>query len=125
MPFCETVKMPAWMTAISLGTKSGPKGGVFCPGYVFDTRDSVLTTPYTFIPGSGLFGQASVAESSVVLPPVKGAHAMPSYRIFKIAIDGHLIGPSEVTNYDSDEEVIAHAKAKLEGLDLEVWDGPR
>jgi hypothetical protein len=50
---------------------------------------------------------------------------MPSYRIFKMAIDGHLIGPSEVVRCDSDQEVIAHAKAKLDGLDLEVWDGPR
>jgi hypothetical protein len=50
---------------------------------------------------------------------------MPSYRIYRVTPDDHIEGVPEVIECDSDREVIAHAKAKLDGLDLEVWDGPR
>ena len=50
---------------------------------------------------------------------------MPAYRIYGVTSDNHIKGIPEVIGYDSDREVIAHAKAKLDGLDLEVWDGPR
>jgi hypothetical protein len=50
---------------------------------------------------------------------------MPTYRIYNLTRDDHIAGAPEVIEYDSDQEVIAHAKAKLDGLDLEVWDGPR
>jgi hypothetical protein len=50
---------------------------------------------------------------------------MPSYRIYSLTSDDRIAGVPEVIEYASDQEVIAHAKAKLDGLDLEVWDGPR
>jgi hypothetical protein len=50
---------------------------------------------------------------------------MPSYRIYSLTPDERIAGVPEVIEYDSDKEAIAHAKAKLDGLDLEVWDGPR
>jgi hypothetical protein len=50
---------------------------------------------------------------------------MATYRIYNLTRDDHITGAQEVIEYDSDQEVIAHAKAKLDGLDLEVWDGPR
>jgi hypothetical protein len=48
-----------------------------------------------------------------------------TYRIYSLTPDERILGIPEVIEYDSDREVIAHAKAKLDGLDLEVWDGPR
>jgi hypothetical protein len=50
---------------------------------------------------------------------------MATYRIYSLTHDDHIASVPEVIEYDSDQEVIAHAKAKLDGLDLEVWDGPR
>jgi hypothetical protein len=50
---------------------------------------------------------------------------MPSYRIYRLSPDEHIAGPPEVVKCDSDQEVIAHAKEKLDGLDIEIWDGPR
>ena len=50
---------------------------------------------------------------------------MPAYRIYSLTPDEHIAGVPELIECDSDQEVIAHAKAKLDGLDLEVWDGPR
>jgi hypothetical protein len=50
---------------------------------------------------------------------------MPGYRIYKLSPDNHIVGIPEVVEYESDQEVIAHAKEKLDGLDVEVWDGPR
>ena len=34
-------------------------------------------------------------------------------------------GISERVDFNSDQDVIEHAKSKLDGLDVEVWDGPR
>jgi hypothetical protein len=50
---------------------------------------------------------------------------MPAYCIYSMTSDNHIKGVPEQIECDSDREVIAHAKAKLDGLDLEVWDGPR
>jgi hypothetical protein len=69
--------------------------------------------------------QASVAESSVTLPPEIGAWAMPDYRIYKLSPENRIVGVPETVEYESDQEVIAHTKEKLDGLDVEVWDGPR
>jgi hypothetical protein len=35
------------------------------------------------------------------------------------------LGISERVDFDSDQDVIEHAESKLDGLDVEVWDGPR
>ena len=50
---------------------------------------------------------------------------MPHYHIYSLSVDNNIFGRPEVVNCDSDQEVIAHAKARLDGLDVEVWDGPR
>jgi hypothetical protein len=49
---------------------------------------------------------------------------VPTYRIYKLSSDNQIVGTSE-TDFGSDREVIAHAKTQLDGLDLEIWDGPR
>ncbi len=49
---------------------------------------------------------------------------MPHYRIYKLSSD-HIVGAPEEVEFDSDRDVIGHAKEKLDGLDLEVWEGPR
>jgi hypothetical protein len=66
-----------------------------------------------------------VAESSIALPPEIGAQAMPQYRLYRLSPDDHIVGISNVVESDSDEDVIAHAKSKLDGLGIEIWDGPR
>jgi hypothetical protein len=50
---------------------------------------------------------------------------MPAYRIYRLTPDHHITGVSEVFQCASDQEVVAHAKGKLDGFDIEVWDGPR
>jgi hypothetical protein len=34
-------------------------------------------------------------------------------------------GVPEKVQYETDQEVIAHAKKNLGGLDVEIWEGPR
>jgi hypothetical protein len=46
-----------------------------------------------------------------------------TYRIYSLTPDERIVGVPEVIEYDSDREV--NAKAKLDGLDPDVWDGPR
>jgi hypothetical protein len=50
---------------------------------------------------------------------------VPNYRLFRLSPDNQIFGMSERADFDSDQDVIEHAKAKLDGLDIEVWDGPR
>jgi len=49
---------------------------------------------------------------------------VPSYRIYKLAND-HIAAVPEIVEYDSDDEVARYAKSILDGLNIEVWDGPR
>ena len=70
-------------------------------------------------------GQALVAESSVVLPPEAGSASVPNYRLFRLSSDSQIVGVSETVAFDSDSEVIKYAKAKLDILAIEVWDGLR
>jgi hypothetical protein len=49
---------------------------------------------------------------------------MPVYRLYKLNAD-RIVGPPAVIECESDAEVIAKAKAMLDGLDIEVLDGPR
>jgi hypothetical protein len=50
---------------------------------------------------------------------------MPSYRIYKLSHDNHIFDVPDEIECASDQDAIAHAKAKLNGLDIEVWQGPR
>ena len=50
---------------------------------------------------------------------------MPHYRIYKLSSDNRIVGVPEEVEFNSDRDVITHVKAKLDGLDIEVWDGPR
>jgi hypothetical protein len=50
---------------------------------------------------------------------------VPAYRLYKLRDADQIAGPAVVIECDSDAEVIAKAKAMLDGLDIEVWDGPR
>ena len=49
---------------------------------------------------------------------------MPSYRVYQLS-NKQFAGVSQIAAYDSDDEVVRYAKSILDGLDLEVWDGPR
>lgn len=50
---------------------------------------------------------------------------MPEYRIYTVKKDGHFVGPPKVVECPNDEAVIAEAKQLLNGLRIEVWQGPR
>jgi hypothetical protein len=50
---------------------------------------------------------------------------MPAYRLYKLRDADHIAGPPAVIECGSDAEVIEKAKTMLDGLDIEVWDGPR
>jgi hypothetical protein len=50
---------------------------------------------------------------------------VPAYRLYKLRDDDRIAGPSAVVECASDLQVIAKAKAMLDGLDIEIWDGPR
>jgi hypothetical protein len=50
---------------------------------------------------------------------------MPDYRLYKLGDDDRFAGAATIIKCDSDAEVIAKAKAMLDGLDIEIWDGPR
>jgi hypothetical protein len=55
----------------------------------------------------------------------RGAGAVPAYRLYKLRDDARIAGPSVIIECDSDAEIIAKAKAMLDDLDIEIWDGPR
>jgi hypothetical protein len=50
---------------------------------------------------------------------------VPAYRLYKLRDADRIAGSPVVIECNSDAEVIAKAKAMLDGLDIEVWDGPR
>jgi hypothetical protein len=50
---------------------------------------------------------------------------VPDYRLYQLRDAERIVGPPTMVRYDSDTEVIAKAKAMLDGLDIEIWDGPR
>jgi hypothetical protein len=50
---------------------------------------------------------------------------VPNYRLFRLSSDSQIVGVSETVAFDSDPEVIKYAKAKLDILAIEVWDGLR
>jgi hypothetical protein len=50
---------------------------------------------------------------------------MPAYRLFRLRDADRIAGASAMVECGSDAEVILKAKAMLDGLDIEIWDGPR
>jgi hypothetical protein len=50
---------------------------------------------------------------------------MPAYRLFRLRDAHRIAGPSAIVECESDAEVIAKAKAMLDGLDIEIWDDAR
>jgi len=60
-----------------------------------------------FITGQGLLSRASVAESSVVLPPVveRGVMSMPQYRIYYVGLEGRFSHAEEI-ECDGDQAAI-------------------
>lgn len=50
---------------------------------------------------------------------------MPSYRIYRLSGDNRIVASPEIIEKESDQEIIAHAKEKQDGLNIEIWEGPR
>ena len=50
---------------------------------------------------------------------------MPDYRIYRLSAENRIVGVSEVVECETDQEAITEAKKKLDGLDVEIWQGPR
>jgi hypothetical protein len=48
------------------------------------------------------------------------AQAMRNYRIYQVSRDMKINGVPEKVQYETDQEVIAHAKKNLGGLDVEI-----
>ncbi len=50
---------------------------------------------------------------------------MPKYRVYFVDRTKHFSRPPEIVECDDDQEAIQKAKQLLDGLDVELWDGPR
>lgn len=50
---------------------------------------------------------------------------MTAYRLYQIGPEGRIDAPAEIIECDSDAEVIARAKAMMDGHNIEIWDGAR
>ena len=50
---------------------------------------------------------------------------MRNYLIYQLSRDNKINGVPEKVQYETDQEAIAHAKKKLGGLDVEIWEGSR
>jgi len=50
---------------------------------------------------------------------------VPAYHIYFIDRAGHISGPPEIVECADDQAAMQKAKQLLDGLDLELWDGPR
>jgi hypothetical protein len=50
---------------------------------------------------------------------------MHDYRIYVISDDNHIAGVPEVISCVSDEVAVQSAADRLNGHDLEIWQGPR
>jgi hypothetical protein len=70
------------------------------------------------------FPKASVAESSVALPPLKRSAAVPEYRIYFVGHDGRFAGVKELECV-GDAEAIEEAKQLIDGRDIELWQRAR
>jgi hypothetical protein len=50
---------------------------------------------------------------------------MPQYKLFSLDQHGRIRRPAQFFDCETDQEVIEKARQSLDGLDIEVWDGPR
>ena len=50
---------------------------------------------------------------------------MPTYRIYSVTSDGHIVGPAAVVTCKNDQEAILRAQHLKNGHDLELWDQDR
>jgi hypothetical protein len=50
---------------------------------------------------------------------------MPEYRLYKIKPDGHLAGPRTIVDRPDDTAILAEAKQRVDGLDIETWQSSR
>ena len=47
---------------------------------------------------------------------------MPTYRVYSVTSDGHIVGPAAVVICKNDQEAILRAQQLKNGHDLELWD---
>jgi hypothetical protein len=50
---------------------------------------------------------------------------MPEYRFFNIKRSGHIDGPATIYECPDDVCAVKEAKQRLNGKDIEIWQGPR
>jgi hypothetical protein len=50
---------------------------------------------------------------------------MPEYRFYSIKKDGHVVEPPAVHEYPRDDDALKEAKQRLNGHDIEIWQGAR
>ena len=50
---------------------------------------------------------------------------MTLYRLYQLTPDDHIAAPPDEIECASDQEAITHAKQKLNGAAIEVWEGAR
>jgi hypothetical protein len=50
---------------------------------------------------------------------------MPQYKLCSLDQHGRLRRPAQFFDCETDQEIIEKARQSLDGLDIEVWDGPR
>jgi hypothetical protein len=50
---------------------------------------------------------------------------MTDYRVYVLTDNDHIAKAPEVISCESDVEAVENAKQRLNGHDIEIWDGPR
>ena len=50
---------------------------------------------------------------------------MPHYRFYRLNGEDHIAGPADIVECADDDAALALCKQKLDGKDLEVWEGKR
>lgn len=50
---------------------------------------------------------------------------MAEYHFYKIARNGHVHGGPVVAHADTDMAAVAKARQLVDGVDIEIWEGPR
>lgn len=50
---------------------------------------------------------------------------MPAYRFYSVKRDGHIAEPPAVHEFGRDDEALKEAKQRLNGHDIEIWQGAR
>jgi hypothetical protein len=50
---------------------------------------------------------------------------MPLYRAYELDEKGHVVGPPVIIVTSNDTDALTHAKRRIDGRDLEIWDEAR